>query len=68
MSSLYARAAEREPEMRQEALERTKPPDLYSSDTLFELDVEAPAPSVPAWTRDWCWDPRDTDWWPDSDI
>jgi three-Cys-motif partner protein len=68
MSSLYARAAEREPEMRQEALERTKPPNLYSSDTLFELDVEAPAPSVPAWTRDWCWDPRDTDWWPDSDI
>lgn len=68
MSSLYARAAEREPEMRLEALERAKPPDLYSSDALFELPVAAPAPATPAWTRDWAWDPRDTSWWPDSDV
>lgn len=66
MSSLYARAAEREPEMRQEALERAKPPDLYSSDALFELPVESPSPTTPSWTRDWCWDPQDTVWWPEE--
>lgn len=68
MSSLYARAAEREPRMRQEALERLKPVPLYANDTLFELPVEAPSPTTPAWRPDKCWDPRDTWWWPEREI
>ncbi|MGL5825053.1 MAG: three-Cys-motif partner protein TcmP [Nocardioides sp.] len=61
MSHLYEKAAEREPGMRQEALDRAKPP-LYADDALFDL----PAEEVPPWSAEKCWDPRSTTWWPSS--
>jgi three-Cys-motif partner protein len=61
MSSLYQRAAEREPRMQEEAREAMRPPDKYSSDALFELE---PAPkALPGWKSTPTWNPATNVWW-----
>lgn len=61
MSSLYQRAAEREPRMQQEAREAMRPADRYSSEALFELEPEPPP--LPTWKSTPTWNPADNDWW-----
>ncbi|ABL79353.1 MULTISPECIES: three-Cys-motif partner protein TcmP [unclassified Nocardioides] len=62
MSHLYAKAAEREPRMRQEAIERSKQAPRYADDFLFDMQP-APNPSVPKWRSEPCTDPTERDWW-----
>lgn len=61
MSSLYQRAAEREPKMREEAIRAARGPDLYSSEGLFEMEPDAV--DVPEWSSTAVWNPTDQEWW-----
>lgn len=54
MSHLYQKAAEREPRMRQEAI------DAASRQTALFSDYSGP---IPEWTSEPCWDPSDSSWW-----
>lgn len=54
MSHLYKKAAEREPKMKQEAIDASS-----SQGTLFS-DYGGP---IPEWTSEPCWDPSDSLWW-----
>jgi three-Cys-motif partner protein len=66
MEHLYAKAADREPRMREEVLERLKPVDLYSNDTLFDMNPKEQDDTLPKWKSEACWDPGLSDWWPEA--
>ena len=57
MSDLYAKAWEREPEMRLEAMEAMKAPSRWSEESLF--DMEPTSPEAPKWRSEPCWDPTE---------
>lgn len=54
MSHLYRKAAEREPRMKQEAIDAQ-----YGRVPLFPYDDE----SIPEWESEPCWDPAGSVWW-----
>jgi three-Cys-motif partner protein len=54
MSHLYRKAAEREPHMKQEAI------DAQSGQGALFPDYTGP---IPEWTSEACWDPSQTSWW-----
>lgn len=54
MSHLYRKAAEREPKMKQEAIDAASP-----QGALFS-DYSGP---IPEWTSEPCWDPANSSWW-----
>lgn len=54
MSHLYQKAAEREPKMKQEAIDAVSP-----QGTLFS-DYSGP---IPEWKSEPCWDPSCSGWW-----
>lgn len=66
MEHLYGKAADREPRMKQEALDRMKSVDPYSHDALFDMAHEEQPDTVPKWKSEACWDPRLSDWWPEE--
>lgn len=55
MSYLYKKATEREPRMRQEAM------DAASGQEPLFPDYSGP---LPQWRSEPCWDPRESSWWP----
>lgn len=54
MSHLYRKAAEREPKMRQEAIDAKA-----GAIPLFAYDTD----SIPEWESEPCWDPSGCSWW-----
>lgn len=54
MSHLYAKAAQREPVMRQEAI------DAQSGQLPLDMEYSR---SLPTWISEPCWDPADSRWW-----
>lgn len=55
MSYLYQKAAEREPKMKEEALQAQS-----GQGALFDV---APPAKVPEWKSEPCWDPTLQPWW-----